>query len=347
MRRIDDADSSVADTELGLKERELALLVRDWLTKGNMPALPERFENDETVREIYDYISTIRQGLVALARGDLTFSVGLKGYTSGTIKALQSNLRHLMWKALSVAKGDFSQQIDFMGNVEEAFNSMVEQLRDAHDRLFAVSEALRQEVDARKAVEAELLQEKERLQQLATTDTLTSLFNRRYFWELALREVERMRRNGLSSCIAMLDLDNFKHINDGFGHGRGDQELRALASIIKNNTRLYDIPARYGGDEFIIFFPDATPERAYAIMERIRLRLYESNAGRSKTEPKVTISGGIAALRLAHNPAAEVLDEAVSRADGALYASKLAGRNMISIAPDGGPEPDGNAYGRQ
>lgn len=313
-------------------------VIRDCIMKGKSPAIPPELQDDKELREILDYIQTVQKGLAQLAKGDLSGSVPLKGYTGGMVKAVQSNLRHVLWKAGSIASGDFSQQIDFMGDVSAAFNSMVNRLNAAHSsleeqrqHLVELSEELRLEVEARKTVEADLRREEERLQKLASSDVLTGISNRRYFFELASREVERMRRTGSVACVAMLDLDFFKQINDNFGHRQGDIELRALADLIVKTTRPYDIPARYGGDEFVIFFPETTLENALAVMERLRSAVERDNAARSDSEPTISISGGVASLSLAGGDEA-MLEEAIGRADKALYQSKNLGRNRISAA---------------
>lgn len=325
------SDSSDSSDDVPQREDELAALVRECLMKGKVPELPEKFRGNEQFRELLAYIAEMQRGLSSLSRGDLSEPVSLKGYTGGMLKSLQSNLRHLLWKASSVAKGDFSQQIDFMGDVESAFNSMVFQLRESRDRIFAVSEELRQEVAIRKKIEAQLLLEKERLHRLAVSDVLADIFNRRHFFDLAIREVEHMLRSGRSACVAMMDLDNFKGINDSFGHRQGDKELCLLAETIKNNTRPFDIPARYGGDEFIIFLAETEKSDAYRVMERIREKISEANEGRSEAEPRISISAGVAELVPSGDDASALLEDAIGRADAALYQSKLRGRNRVSI----------------
>ncbi len=111
------------------------------------------------------------------------------------------------------------------------------------------------------------------LQQQATTDELTGLFNRRYFLELAPRELKRATRRHDSISVALLDVDHFKQINDTYGHQAGDQALIAFAKICQQHIREMDMLARFGGDEFVLLLPEADSEQACEVVERIRLAL--------------------------------------------------------------------------
>ncbi len=282
-------------------------------------------------------VQQVQQSLMAIAQGDLSSTILLKGYMGGLLKALQSNLRHVIWKARQIADNDFSQQIDFMGEISEVFNTMgrelgeaQEQLRKQKDDLALMAENLRREVDARILVEARLRREEARLRKYAAEDPLTGLANRRSFFALARKEAERMRRTGKAACLAMLDIDNFKTLNDTFGHRQGDNALRRLTKLITTTIRPYDIAGRYGGDEFMILFPETKPEIALAILERLRAIVEKTDRTVKNPVPDMTISAGISAVDLAI-PVAQVIDQAVSAADKALYQSKLAGRNCISL----------------
>jgi diguanylate cyclase (GGDEF)-like protein len=163
-----------------------------------------------------------------------------------------------------------------------------------------------------------LEQEKE----LARTDPLTGIANRRYFIELANAEINRASRYKHSFTVVHIDLDNFKAVNDRFGHSVGDALLRLVASTIRNNIRATDIVARLGGDEFVILLPETGPEPAGVITEKIQkisLDLMRKN------EWPVTLSLGV--VTFIQPPS--TVDEMLKISDGLMYAAKNHGKNTI------------------
>lgn len=167
-----------------------------------------------------------------------------------------------------------------------------------------------------------------KLQELSRIDHLTNLFNRGY-WEVRLeQEFKRFERYGQVSSLVMLDIDHFKSVNDRFGHGMGDDVIRHLSRCIKEQIRDLDIPGRYGGEEFGIVLTNTTLGGAKVISERLRVAAEEMRLFHHGTEVKFTISLGVCEL----NSSIESYKEWIHRADTALYESKKAGRNTVSIA---------------
>ncbi len=164
------------------------------------------------------------------------------------------------------------------------------------------------------------------LEELATTDHLTGLCNRRRFDEAVTAEVGRAQRMGYPLAFLMMDLDGFKALNDRFGHQMGDEVLRWVASLIKANVRPMDTVARYGGDEFAALLPGADAEEARAIGERLRQAVGTITFGPSGGG--LGLSVGVAVL----SGQAEGAEELVRRADEALLAAKEAGRNYVWTA---------------
>lgn len=165
------------------------------------------------------------------------------------------------------------------------------------------------------------------VQNLAITDPLTHLYNRRKFEESASKEFDRSRRYNRPLCAIMIDLDQFKVVNDTYGHLAGDQALASLAALCQKSLRNIDILARYGGEEFVIILPETTAEQAFVMAERLR-RDCESNLIESAQGPiTLTISLGLAEL----TDSCQTLDELIDRADQALYESKRTGRNKSTI----------------
>ncbi|MBB6183126.1 diguanylate cyclase [Oleiagrimonas soli] len=182
---------------------------------------------------------------------------------------------------------------------------------------------LQEEVDARTR---DLQAANERLDQLAGTDELSGLYNRRRFLELA--EAVRKHAKPGKACIALLDLDRFKQVNDTFGHLVGDDAIRAVAKIMRAHCRADDLAARFGGEELVICLPDSTLEQTLRMAERMRETLAQTCIRHEQDEIIVTVSIGVAALR-----EGESLQQWISRADAALYAAKDAGRNRCEAAP--------------
>lgn len=171
----------------------------------------------------------------------------------------------------------------------------------------------------------------------ATSDGLTGLYNRHYFDSALKREVERCLRYGVSSSLVLLDLDEFKEINDEYGHRVGDKVLQALGSLIVKHLRAADVPCRYGGDEFAIILSDTAQPEALMVAERIRADVEASFEKRPLCGQflEVSVSGGIATLPLdATSP-----EQLFIMADGALYEAKNAGANRIATAPSLPPTP--------
>ncbi|MFZ0814334.1 MAG: diguanylate cyclase [Candidatus Sulfotelmatobacter sp.] len=167
----------------------------------------------------------------------------------------------------------------------------------------------------------------DRVKQLAYLDGLTGIFNRRFFELRIMEEIERARRGGLGMAVIMADIDQFKRLNDEFGHVLGDEVLRQVSSLFHQQLRKIDVVCRYGGEEFGILLTQVNPEQALNIAEKLR-KMVEgwSFPGVPRT---VTISAGAAAFPQ-HGT---TRDELVRAADSALYAAKQAGRNRVCLGP--------------
>ncbi|MGH6987056.1 MAG: PleD family two-component system response regulator [Caulobacteraceae bacterium] len=161
--------------------------------------------------------------------------------------------------------------------------------------------------------------------ELAVTDPLTGLHNRRYMTGQLRALVERARLEGEPVAALMIDLDRFKQINDCFGHDVGDEVLREFAVRLATNVRAVDLPCRYGGEEFMVIMPETGLADAERVAERIRLHVAGSSFRLAGELLTVTISIGVAAS-LGENDSPEAL---LKRADAAVYEAKAAGRNLV------------------
>jgi diguanylate cyclase (GGDEF)-like protein/PAS domain S-box-containing protein len=184
------------------------------------------------------------------------------------------------------------------------------------------------DVTPRKNAERELHEVLRHEQELARTDALTGLTNRRQFFELASRQLALSLRSRRSLSLALFDVDLFKEINDRFGHAAGDEVLREVARrAVEGSLRDVDVVARIGGDEFVALLPDCGSEQARAVAERIRAAVAASPVAAPAGEVAVTISAGVASAALG-----DTLERLLHRADEALYAAKAAGRYRV-ISP--------------
>ena len=161
------------------------------------------------------------------------------------------------------------------------------------------------------------------VQKQAITDPLTELYNRRGFFELGRREVERANRFNRPLTAMMIDIDLFKQVNDTQGHLIGDQVLAGVASQIEHQLRQVDLPGRYGGDEFIALLPETDLFNAYQAAERLRRNIAQVIFPTENEPVRITVSIGIAGLK--HS--SESLEALIERADQALYLAKQSGRN--------------------
>jgi diguanylate cyclase (GGDEF)-like protein len=165
--------------------------------------------------------------------------------------------------------------------------------------------------------------ENRELRELSVTDTLTGLFNRRFFRDRLSVEMQRVRRSEKPCSLIMMDLDRFKSVNDTHGHQAGDELLRQVAEIIRNNIRAVDMAVRYGGDEMAVILPDTSLIAAHKMSDRIRAEFEEN--------PHTAQYGVTASIGLAthHHWDSEDAEGLIRRADQALYKAKDQGGNMV------------------
>jgi diguanylate cyclase (GGDEF)-like protein len=166
----------------------------------------------------------------------------------------------------------------------------------------------------------------DRMRQLAYADGLTGLYNRRYFETRVKEELERAERYAGGMAVVMLDIDNFKKLNDEFGHLLGDETLRQISQIFQRQLRKVDVVCRYGGEEFVIILPATSGERALGVAEKLRKAIEEHDF--PGIPRAVTISLGVAE----YPQHGRTRDELVASADAALYAAKQHGRNMVLMS---------------
>jgi diguanylate cyclase (GGDEF)-like protein len=165
------------------------------------------------------------------------------------------------------------------------------------------------------------------VQHLAITDSLTNVYNRRYFFEIANNEFSRSLRYRKPLSIIMIDLDNYKEVNDQYGHIIGDNALKVISKTFADNIRQTDILGRYGGDEFCILLPETNITQAAELAERLKTLTKELIIHIDQATFSITISAGVSCSDISTKDFSELL----LSADIALYQAKKNGRNQIKI----------------
>jgi diguanylate cyclase (GGDEF)-like protein len=179
---------------------------------------------------------------------------------------------------------------------------------------------------AQAAVSIENVELHEQVQRQALTDELTGLYNHRRFQEAIVAETERARRFQQSLGLVMLDIDNFKKVNDTYGHQQGDEVLREVARIVREYSREIDAPARYGGEELAVVLPGTDLEGAFNLGERVRTGVAELRVRRVDGEGSIRVTASIGVAAATPGPEDDP-SALIGAADAALYEAKRTGKN--------------------
>ncbi len=185
-------------------------------------------------------------------------------------------------------------------------------------------------ITAQAAIALENAHLHELVQEQAVTDELTSLANRRQFLDSLAHELARSARTGETTSLVLCDLDDFKTVNDRYGHPTGDEVLRVVGRVLRESVRELDVPARLGGEEFAVVLPNTMLDGAVRLAERIRVAIEAAAIVVGGNRIPVTLSLGVAAH--ADN---DTLEDLMHQADRCLYAAKEAGKNVVVSGPDG------------
>lgn len=220
--------------------------------------------------------------------------------------------------AFSSQRSDFN--VELKGNITTYLEAKSTPIRDQKNNLLGRLIVLH-DITKLKGIQNEL-----RL--LASRDSLTGAVNRRHFMELAKRELTRAKRYKRSFALILMDMDGFKKVNDTYGHQAGDQALLMLKRICTQGTRVVDVFARFGGEEFALMMPETSLDSAAIIAERLRATLESTVIKSGSHKFNVTISMGVTECGRRKD---DTLDAMLSRADKALYHAKEKGRNQVQI----------------
>jgi diguanylate cyclase len=218
---------------------------------------------------------------------------------------------------------DIAQLDVVLAEVLAETSKVQEQALLSRDRMLAAHQEVQ---DAEQRIR-ELEEKLRNLSDLVREDQLTGSLNRRGLDELYERETARAERRGTQLCVALLDLDDFKKLNDTYGHIAGDNALKHLVKIVKDALRSMDVIARFGGEEFLIMLPETSVESAAATMTRLQRELTRHYFLHENEKLLITFSAGVA-LRLPNEDQTAL----IRRADRAMYQAKQAGKNRVIIA---------------
>ena len=306
----------------------------------------------------YEYLSGVNPKLIAavdqrlqdatpLTQGEIEklYARHIDTREAGTLEAYQAGLGELMRRMGEIATTSGAGTAEFtktlaqceqeLGAISDpaGVSRIIQSLVTSTNTVRQSTETLHKEVMATRDEMQQLRGQMGALQNLAQTDPLTRLRNRRGF-EQAVAEYAQGRNADLAGCTVMIgDIDHFKRVNDNYGHLIGDQVIKAVAQVLQNNVKGRDIAARWGGEEFIVFLPETPAEGAMRLAEQVRVAFSKTRikrGGKVEVSDSVTISIGVAAIS-----SGEALERAIDRADGALYQAKHGGRNCVRVAAAG------------
>lgn len=215
---------------------------------------------------------------------------------------------------------------------EKYFDAFFEPLRDPRGKISGIIGYVR-DITERKQAQRMLEESERRYLELSITDSLTGLHNLRYFYERVKEEIERVNRYHFPLCVLMLDIDNFKSINDRYGHAQGDFALYRAAEIIRSHIRQVDSAYRYGGEEFMVILPETESEDAIQVAERIRISFRtEDFSPKMDAKLHLTVSIGVAK----YFPKEDLISF-LRRVDENMYIAKSQGKDRVFFQ-EGGAE---------
>jgi len=246
----------------------------------------------------------------------------LRGFIIGAailITLLSIVLVWLLTRRVTASFTNFTDQIRHMREDTDCHHEIIVDHGDEISELATTFNGLLRDLD----------QARNALDTLTRTDPLTGLHNRRHLELEAPKLIAISERNNASTALLMIDIDFFKRINDTYGHGTGDEVLVHLAELFRQKVRPYDLAVRLGGEEFLLILPQISEQDALVVAERFRQTIQDTPVVCNQAKLAITVSIGVYVAEEIHD-----LEEAISRADAALYQAKNSGRNRVCLTPN-------------
>ncbi|OHB95208.1 MAG: hypothetical protein A3I59_04145 [Planctomycetes bacterium RIFCSPLOWO2_02_FULL_50_16] len=274
---------------------------------GWIPELDAGLILEVKAREFFEPVSMVKKRLWSLL---LIVGIGLVVVSIFVSRRVSEPILSLTQTAKKIAAGNLKERSsiksqDELGELAESLNTMVESIQREH---------------------AELEEANKKLAATAIRDGLTGLYNHYRFQEMLDSEYRRAKRYDLPLCLIMMDIDNFKLINDTYGHPFGDFILKEITHIINDSIRDTDIASRYGGEEFTVILPNATLDGAFAVAEKLRHTAADYVFSQADNTTRLTLTIGISSLA---EEEIKTKDDMVKHADEAMYEGKIRGKNMV------------------
>lgn len=310
------------------------LVVDDSWLRGQLGLVAEVFANPLDIRMLAEVERRLRAVIdkqTRLKRQLTDAQARLKDMLAGFVDRLArfSTSTDQYHDTLVRCARDIKQadNISDLANVVELMLSETQEVQETARRSSEELNTLRQEVESANHHIVRLQRELDETSEMVRHDPLTGTLNRKGLDEALEREIAVARRRATPLCIALLDIDNFKQLNDTFGHRTGDEALRHLATVMRESLRPQDLVGRYGGEEFVILLPDTDEQHALSAIGRLQRELTKRFFLAENRRLLITFSAGLALLGAAEDPY-----RAIDRADKAMYAAKRAGKNRVLLA---------------
>ena len=333
----------------GSMGEQLELLLR--LFNLLIDNIGEMLEDDSWLRGQLDMIQNLTSGplnyrMLEDAVSSLKEVIYKQGLLKHSLAEAKGSLKNMMMTfidrlgSIAASTGNYHEKIDHFSrkisnteNIVDLNQVLDEVLRETRviqaEALVSRDQmvAARREVQEAEARIKELEEKLEHLSELVREDQLTGSLNRKGLDDAFEREASRAERRGMPLCVSMLDLDNFKALNDKHGHFAGDEALIHLVRVVRDTLRPTDVIARFGGEEFVILFPETRLEDAAYAMKRLQRELTKHFFLYKNERMLITFSAGVAMMQ-----AGEDQETLIARADSAMYKAKKAGKNRVMVA---------------
>lgn len=313
------------------KRKKLGEGALGWIIENNKPFLIENW--DASTHEAKNRAVIVGERPksvigVPMSYGDRVLgAISVQSFTAYSLDESDLNLLVTLADqvAVTVANARLFEELDgYKLELEQRVEERTREIESQKEELVALSDSLREASEQKELLLRELQKKTEELDRQTKEDSLTGLYNRRFMDDRLTEEFKRAERFDHPVAIAMVDIDNFKQINDDFSHMLADDVLRIVARTLHSQCRGIDVISRYGGDEFLLCFPETTLENARKVCEKIRESLEKHPWKSLHPELVVTTSIGVAEF----DPETGG-QQTLIRADEKLYEAKRAGRNWV------------------